>query len=230
MKIFLGYGFNGRDTWVKNLVFPIIQAFGDEALTGEELFGEQIPDAVRERLRQSHACIGFLTQRSSEEPRATHRWVIEEMATALSFGLRVVEVRETGVDEQFGIMGDRQRISYDQTRRDECLVALVRTVGNWHSESNVDLRLLPEQCANELFPLHAQTDLVCTYRLRIEGESTSEFPAKIEPVGPSLIVKAKRVPRHALVQVKIRFREMTWLSSFQSVEEINLTLQRIAMP
>ena len=32
MKIFVGYGYNDRDRWVEQFVFPIIEAFGSEVV------------------------------------------------------------------------------------------------------------------------------------------------------------------------------------------------------
>jgi hypothetical protein len=63
MKIFVAYGYNDRDRWIPDLVFPIIRAFDDEVITGEELQGEQITDAVRRKIQQSDALIAFATIR-----------------------------------------------------------------------------------------------------------------------------------------------------------------------
>ena len=107
-------------------------------------------------------------------------------------------------------------------------MALVKTLGNWHSETDVQLRLLPEECALEIFPLHRKPDLRCTYRLRINGEAGQEVATKIEPIGAGLFVAAKNVPRQALVQVRVEYQERSWTSSFESVESVGIRLQREA--
>lgn len=47
MKIFVGFGYNDRDKWIRDLVFPIIRAFGHEVLTGEEAYGDILPEYVK---------------------------------------------------------------------------------------------------------------------------------------------------------------------------------------
>src|SRR5262245_27372130 len=133
MKIFIAFGFNERDRWVKNMVFPIIEAFGDQVITGDEMYGEEIPDEVHRKIVKSDALIGFLTRRL-DEPKGTHHWVLQELSLAKMLRLRFVEVRETGVSDQPGFTGMHQRITYDEARRDECLLALVTTLGRWHNE------------------------------------------------------------------------------------------------
>lgn len=49
MRIFVGFGFNKRDAWIKQLVFPLIEAFDAEAVSGEELQGQSITEGVRQR-------------------------------------------------------------------------------------------------------------------------------------------------------------------------------------
>jgi hypothetical protein len=39
MRIFVGFGYNERDRWIRDMVFPLIPAFGDEVVTGEEAYG-----------------------------------------------------------------------------------------------------------------------------------------------------------------------------------------------
>ena len=100
MRIFVSYGFNERDQWIADLVFPIIEAFGDEVVTGSDMYGGEISEEVQDRIRSSNACIGFLTKRRDGAPGETHRWVVEELALALNSKPRLVEVREIGVNDQ----------------------------------------------------------------------------------------------------------------------------------
>jgi hypothetical protein len=226
MRIFVGFGFNGRDRWISDMVFPLVEAFGDSVITGEAMFGEVISEEVKTRIRRSNAYVGFLTRRPDGAPGETHMWVIQELAFAVASGLRVVEIRETGVHNQAGMLGDRSRITYDEARRDECLVSLVKTLGNWHKEIDVQLQLLPEEYAQELFPLHRKQDLRCTYRLRVDGEAGPEIQTRIEPIGQGLFVGAKNVPRQALVQVRIEYQGKNWTSAFESVDSIAIRLQK----
>ena len=228
MKIFVGYGFNDRDKWIKEFVFPIIVAFGDEVITGEELHGDRITDIVEQKIQQSNAFIGFATRRDEigDNRWTTHRWVTDEMAYALSKNLPVVEVRECYVEDQGGILGDRQRIVYKEDERDKCLVELIKTIGKWHQASSVKLQLLPEEYAHEIFPLHRKQEFRCSYRFLVDGNESSEVPTKILPIKGGLFVDVKNVPRQALIQLHIEYKGNAWISSFESVDSVGINLRK----
>lgn len=229
MKIFVGYGFNERDQWVEDLVFPIIQAFGDDVITGKELQGEIITESVTQKIQQSNALIGFATRRDRiniEEKWTTHRWVIDEMATALTIGLPIIEVREKGVDDQGGIIGNRQRIDYEENKRDICMVDLVKTIGRWHEGSSIKLQLLPDEYAQEMYSLLRDPRLRCAYKLLVDGRESNDIPIKIFPIKGGLFVEAKNVPRQALIQVQVEHQGTTWISDYESTDSIGIRLRK----
>jgi hypothetical protein len=63
MKVFVGFGYNDNDKWIKELIIPFIEELGCEVVTGEEMQGEKLSDGVISRVEESDACIGFLTKR-----------------------------------------------------------------------------------------------------------------------------------------------------------------------
>lgn len=105
MKIFVGFGYNDRDKWIRDLVFPIIRAFGHEVLTGEEAYGDILPEYVKGAIRQSNAIIAFLTRRpdhAGNPSQSTHWWVLQELAIAEENDLLILPVREEGLELQQG--------------------------------------------------------------------------------------------------------------------------------
>lgn len=231
MKIFVGYGYNKRDQWIEEFVFPLIQAFGDEVVTGGKLQGERITEAIIQKIAESDALIGFLTRRGEADSNGvwkTHRWVIEEITTALNSKIFILEVREKGVDDQGGIVGDRQRIEYEDGARDKCLVELVTTLGNWHSAEDIKLKLLPDECVQELIPLLRNPELKCSCQIMsMKNRKIREFKANILPVNPGgLFIFVQRVPRHALIQVHIEYKGTHWLSSFETIDSYGVHLRK----
>ena len=229
MKIFVAYGYNDRDRWVENLVFPIIRAFSDEIVTGEELAGEQITDAVIRKIRQSDAMIAFATRRGDPigtNRWLTHRWVTDEISQALANNIPVIEVREDGVDAQGGIAGDRQSVPYDENRRERCLVDLVTAIGRWHRERQVELKLLPDEFAQKVFPYLRRPDLRCTYSLLNDDEQSEEKPARILPIKGGLFVRARGVLPEALIQIHVECSGESWTSSFESTDSLSITLRQ----
>lgn len=226
MKIFVGYGFNDRDRWVPNFVIPIIESFGSEALTGEELQGELITDGVREKIRAAHAFIGFATRRAQNGLLwTTHRWVTDELAFALSCDIPVLEVRERDVDIQGGLANDRQRIEYDESHRDRCLVELVKILGRWHRSRRIQLQLLPQEIALKIMPLSRNGGLRCTYQILEGFEERDEVLSKLLPIKGGLFVSADDVPQGALVRVKVQFGNTVWLSNYESPDAIGIALR-----
>ena len=68
MKLFVGYGYNARDEWIEELVFPLIQSFDFEVESGKGLEGQSLSEQVKKRIEKSRAAIGFCTRR---DPLAT---------------------------------------------------------------------------------------------------------------------------------------------------------------
>jgi hypothetical protein len=237
MKIFVAFGYNERDKWIPEMVFPLIEAFGDEVVTGEELLGDgSITEAVRRKIRTSEALIGFATRRDKldeEEKWGTHRWVTDEIALGIQSETaksRVVEVREQGVVDQGGVAGDRQRIEFDETARDKCLLELVKTIGRWHREQGklLKLQLLPADFVEKILPVLSNSNLRCTYSLIVDDELDSEpepIETKIRPIDQGLYIRTRGIPHEALIQVRVEFRGETWISNFVSTDSLSINLR-----
>lgn len=229
MKIFVAFGYNERDKWIPNLVFPIIKAFGDEVVSGEEIQGEQITNAVIREIRQSNALIAFATRRDKigQNRWTTHRWITDELSQAIVLNLPVAEVRETGVDEQGGIAGDRQRITYNESERDKCLVEIVKTLGNWHSSNTIELKLMPDECIQAVRPLLKNPKLRCIYQiLERNGRMSEEIQAQILPITGGLFVRAQNVPPMSFIQIRVECAGMSWSSEFENVESLGIHLHQ----
>src|SRR5258708_35412135 len=101
MRVFVGYGYNERDKWVEDYVFPLLVAFGCEVVHGKVVYGGALPDEVMKAIRSADAVIGFTTRREAiaEGQYRTHEWVVHELLTAHAQDPRIpwVEVREEGV-------------------------------------------------------------------------------------------------------------------------------------
>jgi hypothetical protein len=45
MRLFIGYGYNDRDKWIEELVFPLAEALGCEVVRGKVMYGETLAPA-----------------------------------------------------------------------------------------------------------------------------------------------------------------------------------------
>jgi hypothetical protein len=229
MRIFVAYGYNSRDDWIPTLVFPIIEAFGAEVVTGEKLWGDSIPPRVQERIRQADALVGFATRRGAALPDGTyttHRWVTDEIAFALALGRPIVEVAEVGVSDQGGIAGDRQRITYDELRRDRCLVEVAQAIGKWCRGIAVDFQLLPQAFIDQVKPVLSRPGFRCTYRLMVNGRESPEQEAKILPIQGGLVMKAADLPRQAFIQIRVQAVGYSWVSDYETLDARGISLRQ----
>jgi hypothetical protein len=227
MKIFVAYGYNPRDSWIPELVFPIIvDGFNSTVVTGEQTYTGTIPGVVLTNITESDALIAFTTRRNqfADGSWSTHDWVKQEFAVALGQGKFVLEVRESNVDPQGGIGFDRQYIPYDENERDKCLVKLVSAIGLWNRQTAVNLQLMPEGFVEEIRPLLRDQDLRCTYKTYINNRESEDIPARIRRIKGGLFIDAPSIPRGALIQVHIEYRGRSWTSDFESIESISINL------
>ena len=108
MRVFVGYGYNDQDRWVEEYVFPLVSAFGCDALHGRAVYGGALPEEVIRVIRTSDAMIGFTTRKEAAGANQfrTHDWVVQELVTANAQEPRIpwVEVRQEGVISPGGIL------------------------------------------------------------------------------------------------------------------------------
>lgn len=226
MKVFVGYGYNPRDEWVERLVLPLLRACGAEPVTGEEAYGGPIPPAVRRAIDQCDAIIGFTTRRDPGPNGlwTTHRWVTDELAYP-GDRIPVLEVREEGVDPQAGSRSDLQCILYQEAKRDECLVKVARAVARWRDQLNsVLVQLKPQEFVDRLGPLVHDPRTRCTLAVMDEDMRSHEQQAQILPIKGGLFVRPTRLPRGALIQIKVEAGGKWWYSSYESVDTLSVFL------
>src|SRR5271155_2000804 len=130
MRVFIGYGYNPRDKWIEEYVFPLVVAFGCEIVNGKAVYGGALPNEITKEIRSSDAMIGFTTRRepAGADQFRTHAWVVHELTTAHVQDPPIpwVEVREQGVIPPGGILdaAQMQRIEYREEDRSRCLVQI----------------------------------------------------------------------------------------------------------
>src|SRR5258705_9793705 len=231
MKIFVGFGYNERDRWISAKVLPFIEELGCEVLTGEEMQGEQLPAGVEGRIQDCDACIGFLTKReqiNNSGVFTTHRWVIEELAVALKNKKAVFEIRERGVDPQGGIMGDRQRLEFEE--KIDVMLEIAKFISKEKSKlTHKIFLLLPTEFTDEIRPHLKSRDTRCVYRFLYRGKFYEPEETKLEKLGErELGIIIRKIPsEEAQIEITIEGpNEICWSSSFISVGTMNIKLQK----
>ena len=226
MKIFVGYGYNERDLWIEKMVFPLINAFGIQVVSGKEIAGLPLGDAVKELIKKSDAMIGFTTKRGNADASGaewgTHRWVTDELTTALSHEVPLAEVREKGITPQAGMLTGRGYIHYEEGKRDECLVEIAQAVGGWMAKGGqFEWHLLPTEFAFGVSPRLNDANLKCRYQV-IGPDDTEPGPPQsgtIIPVQQGLAVRIRNVPNKSMIRICVECgNSFYWESPYQPVD------------
>lgn len=237
MKVFIAFGYNSRDQWIRELVYPMVEAFGGEVITGENLYGTgmTITKGVIDRIESSDALLGFTTRRiddflADQKPPVfwpTHQWVRDELVIAHT-KIPIAEIRENGVDPQCGILADLQRISYEEGNRDKCLVQIAKILGKWRSSLSLELKLLPSEMVTVVRPLIQIKDAVhCFYQFRIGSRNFQEIETEIYPVSGNLYINLRRIPEQARVRVRVEASKRRWCSDFEPIEGLSINVDEV---
>jgi hypothetical protein len=224
-RVFLGYGYNKRDQWIEDKVFPILQALGLQILHGKDMHGEQLQVGVKDRIDQSDALIGFCTFREGHENEAfnTHPWVRDEMAYGLGRRLPIIEVREDGVSAVAGLIGDRQRIVLVQSDRLACVTELVTAVSNWSARK---LQLIQEARVNhDIEDIVRDQRFAARYRTRRNGIDSQHRPGRVERITGGIYMHAS-VPDDALIEVEgLLNGRVVFSSDWESLDAVQVPVR-----
>lgn len=229
MRIFIGYGYNDRDQWIEELVFPLVESLGCQVVHGKVMVGEILPSKVKDTLLQCDAILGFLTRReeAGDGRWTTHRWVVEELAAAFNI-MPVIEVREEGVDPQSGMLGATQRISYMETVRDRCLVDIAKAISQLRKErSYKTLKLGPTEIVKEMRQLILKPGFQCEYRIRSQTYVSDYKKAEIRREAGGLYMWVEGVNDSDYVEIKTSFGQKSWQSDFEPIDAVSIIMAEI---
>jgi hypothetical protein len=226
VKTFIGYGYNARDKWIEEAVFPIVEAFDDEVLHGKTIPGQQLADGVKDLIRRSDTLIGFNTRRldpvTGELGQTSHTWVLQELAIALALDVPRLEVREKDGNPQPGIGAGVQYLEYDPAARDSFLVEFISNYAELRKRaSRFELHLMPDAFRDAVAPFLADANLRCSYQL-MDGDTWEERPevaTRVIKIKGGLFIKTGRVPRKDFIRVRIECGQVfRWASEYQAVD------------
>jgi hypothetical protein len=233
MRIFIGYGYNERDKWVEDYVFPLIAAMDCEIVHGKAVYGGTLSEEIIKAIRASDAMIGFTTRREAADNGEfhTHEWVVQELTTAATARdplIPWVEVREEGVRSPGGILegAGAQRIEYKETDRAGCLVRIAQAVQRFQAQTRITtVRLGPATATDEISALLDDASFHCTCETLRGGRQLPARPIPVFPVQGALLVQLRGLARDEVVRISVFARGRAWRSSYESVDTVDIQLK-----
>ena len=215
MRVFVGYGYNARDKWIEDQVFPVLECMGFTVVHGKDLHGEVLQPGVTFRIDQSDAVIGFLTIRDGQGDAdfTSHIWVKEELVYAVAKGKTIIPIKEEGVKVPDGLLGNRQYILLRQEDRLACVAEMARALGRRNIRR---IRLEPEgdQLRRDLFQWRLNQGFSVRYRTLDENGVESPFQqGRLELVNQGFYLNAADVPKRAYIEIEGSLGGQTMFSS-----------------
>ena len=203
MRLFVGYGYNQRDAWIKKDVYPILKALNMTVVDGADMHGEKLDQGVAARLDQSDAMVGFFTLREVQEEAEfnTHIWVRDEMNRALTQQKPVIEVREAGVNNPPGLNGERQRIDLRPDDRLAAISELVSAIARW-SLKQLTIVPLSRSDHREIFAAWKSRDLKVRYRTRLAGIDSDFRDARLQRIDGRFRLDVLGVAEGSYIQIE----------------------------
>ena len=204
MKVFVGYGYNDRDRWIEDRLFPILESAGLSVIHGKDMHGQELSPTVKTRIDQSDAAIGFFTLRDGQGDAdfTSHIWVRDEIVHALAKGKVVIPVKEVGVKVPDGLIGNRQYIPLDQGDRLACVTEVMRALGQ-HNLRRV--RLTPDDDAlrKSIWKWRKEPAFEVRYRTQDhQGVESDWRTGRLETIDQGYYLNLAGAPRRALVEVE----------------------------
>ena len=230
LNVFVAYGYRPEDLWIKDMVFPLIGAFGSQSADGKDLYDRGLGDAVAGKIGECDALIAFRTRRDGPTANgtySTHQWVDNEVGVAFARNLQILEVTETLVNPAQGIAGALQRVTYDRDKRDELMVELVKALGVWHGQLRVQPQLLPMEAERIIKTHKDKAGFSCNYKILRGDQESGPHAAKVLVKRPGgAYVMLKNIRRDDLVEIEVAFGLELWKSDYSRIDDVQITLEK----
>jgi hypothetical protein len=228
LRVFVGYGYNARDRWVEDYVFPLLVAFGCDVIHGRAVYGGPLSAEVAKAIRASDAMIGFTTRRDEVAPGQyrTHDWVVQELLLAHAASLPWVEVREDGVIPPGGFLDavNTQRMAYREADRAKCLVEISQALRRFRDSVGVTLiRLRPNTAVDAITRLLPDPSFLCTYRtLRDPTQAPARAP--VFRMRGGLFAYLRGIVHGDLVEITVSAGGRIWRSEYEPVDTVDVAI------
>lgn len=228
MRVFVGFGYNERDKWIKSDVFPILECMGFVVVTGEDMHGKILQPEVKRLIDQSDAVVGFLTIRDEEDNGEfnSHLWVQNELLYGDAKEKPIVPIKEENVKVPDALLGNVQYITLRQNDRLACISELARALGRRNMRR---IRLEPEQdkLRKDINKWRVDQNFTILYRTRdgINGIESEFQKARLEVFQYGFYLNVSDVPRRAYLDVQGMLNgETVFSSGWASADAVSIKI------
>ena len=228
MRVFVGFGYNERDKWIKAHVFPILECMGFLVVTGEDMHGEALEPEVKRRIEQPDAVVGFLTIRDDQNNGDfnSHLWVQNELLWGKAKEKPIVPIKEEKVKVPDAMLGNIQYIPLRQDDRLACISELARALGRRNMRR---IRLEPEEDAlrKEINKWRMDQNFTIRYRTQdgVNGLESDFKPGRLEVFDQGFYLNVIDVPHRAYLDVEgVLNGQIVFSSGWTSADAVSIKI------
>jgi len=137
-SIFVATSFHEADRDLVEQIHSIVAAFGVQPVAGRNAGGQQLEEAIKEKIKNCDGLVALFTKRNEGDGFPTHPWVMGEYGHALSITKPALAIVDTGLDWNAMYQG-RARIELDAAHAERAMLSLVRELGEWKRNAGTTL-------------------------------------------------------------------------------------------
>lgn len=228
MRVFVGFGYNERDNWIKTHVFPILECMGFVVITGEDQHGQLLQPEVKRRIEQSDAVVGFLTIRDPENNGEfnSHLWVQNELVYGVAKDKPIVPIKEENVKVPEALLGNIQYIPLRQADRLACVSEMARALGRKNIRR---IKLEPEadKLRKEINKWRVDQNFLIRYRTQdgINGLESEHRTGRLEVFDQGFYLNVADVPRRAYLDIEgVLNGQIKFSSGWASADAVSIKI------
>jgi tetratricopeptide (TPR) repeat protein len=121
---FVAHSFSERDERLVEQIKEFLSKLGLKCDSGKKPEPREISDKIKQRIQAAEVFVGIFTRHLQQEDGSfsASAWMVDEKATALAAGKRLLLFVENGVREFGGLQGDYEYIPFDRDNLAEALI------------------------------------------------------------------------------------------------------------
>ncbi|MBP6903436.1 MAG: hypothetical protein KBC73_25340 [Burkholderiaceae bacterium] len=196
-------------------VSVVLECMGLRVLTGEDLGGADVPDAVRERIAKCDALVALVMPwRDPLGNKVEPPWVRDEFTHATTLGKPGIRLLHK-LFAATGMYKANEYIPVDPAEPTEALLKLMRTLALWKREQGrpMNIEITPDRADAQFEPGRVTR---CEFQLFVNYEESDWRPAKVwrEPGG--LFAHLSGVREDARLRLRLQVDDDVWISPFHN--------------
>jgi hypothetical protein len=229
-QVFLSYTYNphpdhaAESETLKRQTTTVIESMDLHVSDGEDVGGEQLNDAVRQRIDAADALIALVTPwRDAAGNKVAPPWVADEFTHAKARGKPAIKIMHASLAPAGMYGASHEYILFQPNAAADVLLKLMRTLALWKKSNGrpMELEIAPD-VMNQRFD--TSKIRACKFQLFKDYRESDWRDARIWPQPGAIYAYLPAVPDKAKLRLQIEQDNEIWQSDFSNpVGRVTLT-------